>query len=213
MKFNELYLAQDDDYQELYFALSQIIDSEEVIEETIKVYQLGKAQDLLCAETALLKTGSFVIVDKVIQSNIKKRASARPKFDTKLRKALIAAKKLPDLKWRYDAHHIVAKDAKLARRAQEILFALGIDLDDPDNGVFLPKTEQDRRKGNLKKAYVHGGIHTKPYYANINFQIVEAFENNADKDDMKRTLRDIADELQRGTYPIYHYLPGAEDFA
>jgi hypothetical protein len=213
MKFNELYLSLDDDQQELYFALSEIIHDEEVIQETIKLYRLGKAQDLLCAEMTLLKTGSFTMVDNVIKSNIKKRASARPKFDTKLRKALIKANKLPDLIRQYEAHHIVAKDAKLARRAQEILFALGIDLDDPVNGVFLPKTERDKHKGTLKKAYVHGGIHTKAYYANVNLQIIETYENSVDKENMKRTLRDIADELQKGTYPIYHYLPGAEDFA
>ncbi len=51
------------------------------------------------------------------------------------------------------------------------------------------------------------------HYVNVNFQIIETYENSTDKEDMKRTLRDIADELQRGSYPIYHYLPGAEDFA
>lgn len=213
MKFRDLYLSMNDDQEELYFSLSKVIDDEEVVQEAIKVYQLGKAQDLRYAESILLKTGNLAMVDKIIEINIKKRAYARPKFDDKLRRALLKAKKLPDLVQQYDAHHVVAKSAKLARRAQEILFALGIDLDDPENGVFLPRSACDKEKGPLKSAYVHKNIHTNAYYANVNFHVVEAFENGAEKEDMKRVLRDIADELQRGTYPIHHYLPGAEDFA
>jgi hypothetical protein len=153
------------------------------------------------------------MVDKVLATNIKKRASARPMFDTKLRKALIKSKGLPDKVYAYEAHHIVAKNSTRAKRAKEILFALGIDIDDTDNGVFLPKDDVAKNKGNLKQAYIHGNLHTKPYYANVNFQIIEAFENGATKDDVKSLLRDIADDLRRGVYPIHHYMPGAEDYA
>lgn len=213
MDYNTLYSSFDDDSEELYLALSSVVNDEIVIREAIKNYQLGKAQDLRYAETALANGGSFSMVDKVIKSNIKRRQSARPGFDTKLRKALLKTKGLPDLANKYDAHHIVAKGSIRAKRAAEILFALGIDIDDPDNGVFLPKDEAARKKGALKNAYIHGKIHTKPYCANINFQVIEAFENGATKDEMKSLLRDIADELKQGIYPIHQYIPGAEEFA
>jgi len=43
--------------------------------------------------------------------------------------------------------------------------------------------------------------------------VVEAYENNATKEDMKKLLHDIADDLKRGVYPTYQYLPGAEAYA
>ena len=145
MKFNDLYLNANDDSEELYLALSSVISDELVLREAIKNYQLGKAQDLAYAESVLTKGGSFSMVDKVIGSNVKKRASARPYFDTKLRNALKKSKGLPDKKYPYEAHHIVAKSATRAKRAAEILFALGIDIDDPDKGVFLPKNERAKK--------------------------------------------------------------------
>lgn len=213
MDYNKLYSSFDDDTEELYLALSSVISDDQVIREAVKNYQLGRAQDLRYAETVMSNGGSFRMVDRVIKSNIRRRTSARPGFDLKLRRALQKKNALPDLTQKYDAHHIVAKGATRAKRAAEILFALGIDIDDPDNGVFLPKDEASKKNGVLKKAYIHGKIHTRPYYANVNFQVVEAFENGATTDEMKSLLREIADELQRGTYPIHQYIPGAEDFA
>lgn len=210
MKYNDLYSNIEDNSEELYLALSSVITDELVIRDAIKNYQLGKAQDLVYAETVIAKGGSFAMVDKVLGSNIKRRAASRPLFDTKLRKALIKRKGLPDKKYAYEAHHIVAKGDMRARRAVEILFALGIDIDDVDNGVFLPKDAKSKKHGTLKSAYIHGNIHTIPYYANINFQIVEAYANGASKEDVKSLLRDIADDLRRGIYPVYHFLPGAE---
>lgn len=212
MKYNDLYLGVEDNEEELYLALSSVISDELVVRDAIKNYKLGKAQDLVYAENLIAKGGGFAMVDKVLGTNIKRRASSRPMFDKKLRNALIKSKGLPDKEYAYEAHHIVAKGCTRAKRAKEILFALGIDIDDPDNGVFLPKHENAKKGGNLKQAHIHGNVHTKPYYANVNFQIIEAFENGATKDDVKSLLRDIADDLRRGIYPIHHYLPGAEDY-
>ncbi len=213
MKYNNLYSDIDDDGQELYLALSSIISDELVLREAIKNYQLGKAQDLIYAESVLSKGGSFAMVDKVVSTNIKKRAASRPTFDQKLRKALIKSRGLPDKKYSYHAHHIVAKDAARAKKTAEILSALGIDIDDVDNGVFLPKNDFAKNNVSLKNAYAHENIHTKAYYANVTFQVVEIFENGATKDDMKKLLRNIADDLRKGIYPIHQYLPGAEDYA
>jgi hypothetical protein len=151
-------------------------------------------------------------VDKIISTNIKKRASARRKFNSRLRKALVRCPGLPDAIYDCQAHHIVAKSCHRARKAAQILQALGIDLDDPSNGVFLPASETAKQNGPSKKAYIHNQIHTKPYYANVNFQVIQAYEQGAEKDDMKRLLRDIANDLKKGVHPIYQYIPGAERF-
>ncbi len=50
-------------------------------------------------------------------------------------------------------------------------------------------------------------------YANINFQIVSAYENGVDSEEMKRVLKDIGEDLQKGVYSVNQYLPGAEVYA
>lgn len=212
MSYEKLYFDIDDDPLELKYALKGVISDEKVINEAIKNYQLGRQQDLLYAEQALEKGSVFATVDKIIATNIKKRMAARAEFNGRLRKALIKSKGLPDVINSYDAHHIVAKNSQRSRRAVQILQALGIDLDDPANGVFLPSDAGSKRNGVLKGAYIHAQIHTKPYYSNINYQIVQAYEQGAEKEDMKRLLNDIARDLRRGVYPIHQYIPGAERF-
>lgn len=211
--FDQLYSEYDDEELEIKMALKSVIRDERVVNEAARLYQLGKSQDLIYAEQMLLTGSSFKTVEKTVKSNIKKRASARPTWDTKLRIALIKSKGLPDEFYKYDAHHVVAKGAKRAKQAAEILFALGIDIDDPDNGVFMPKNTVSKQKGAYQSAYIHNKVHTKPYYANVNFQVVTAFENGADKEEMKKILKDIKEDLINGVYPINQYIPGAEVFA
>ncbi|WP_086932006.1 AHH domain-containing protein [Agarilytica rhodophyticola] len=210
MAYDDLYMDMDDDYLELQFSLRQIISDQKIIDEAIKYYMTGLEQDLVYAESVLAKGGAFSTVNKLIAQRIGIRADARPNFTAKLRKALIVAKRRPDASYAYDAHHIVAKNEARANRAAKILKALGIDIDDPDNGVFLPSNDISKKHGNLKSAYVHNTIHTNIYYSNVNFQIIQAYENNATKDDMKEILQEIAEDLQLGVYPIYSYIPGAE---
>lgn len=218
MKFYELYLDYQDEELEVRMALESTGIDSKVAVEAAKAYQMGKAQDLVYAEQALAAGASFATVNKVIAGNIAKRAKARKAFDDKLRKALIKSGKLPDLANNYQAHHIVAKGAKRAKFAVDILQGLGIDIDDPANGVFLPESEKDKQKSSIQKAYVHNKVHTKPYYANVNYLIVRAFERNAHKSDnelkqvITKKLGQIADELRSGTFPLYHYIPGADTY-
>lgn len=214
--FNDLYLDYDDEELEIKMALQSVIRDEKVVNEAVKHYQMGKAQDLIYAEQQLAKGTMFNTVHKTITSNIKKRSKARPIFDNKLRTALIRAGKLPDLLHDYQAHHIVAKGDARAARAVQILKALGIDVDDPDNGIFLPATSADRRKGSLSKGYVHNKIHTNAYHANVTFHIVRLFEKGAHKSDSElkkdiiKKLQEIGHQLSTGVFPIHAYVPGAE---
>ena len=219
MKYDDLYIDYKDEELEVKMALESTGIDAKVAAQAAKQYQMGKAQDLVYAEQALASGANLGIVKKVISSNIAKRAKARPDFDDKLRKALIKAGKLPDLVHKYQAHHIVAKGARRARRAIHILKALGIDIDDPANGVFLPASEKDKRKGKLTSAFVHNQVHTNVYYANVTAEIVDLYEANLDKDkdiqrqEMKGLLREIGDQLKTGKYPLYAYIPNAERFS
>jgi len=214
--FNDLYLDYEDEELEVRVALEATGISPKVAAEAAKVYQLGKAQDLIYSERAIAAGASFNTVKKIVQSNIKKRTKARPEFDTKLRSALLKSRKLPDLVQAYQAHHIVAKGASRAHQAIAVLEALGIDIDDPNNGVFLPASDVDKKKGVLKKAYVHNTIHTKRYYANVTFEVLTQYGENAHKSEdeqktgMKKLLNRIGEQLTSGSYPINRYIPGAE---
>ena len=218
MKYDDLYLDYKDEELEVKMALESTGVDSKVAAEAARLYQMGKAQDLIYAEQALASGASFTTVNKIIAGNLKKRAEARPDFDDKLRKALIRAGKLPDLINKYQAHHIIAKGAKRAKFAIDILQALGIDVDDPANGVFLPATKEDKNKGAFNKAYVHNTVHTIPYYANVNYLIVRTFERNAHKSDNElkqaivKKLGQIANELRAGKFPLYNFIPGADTY-
>jgi hypothetical protein len=153
MSFMSLYASITDDADALYDELSSIISDKEVVRQAVIYYQQGKSQDLIFAERAIANGTPFAAVEKIITSNVRKRAGSRPKWDAKLRAALIKSKGLPDRKYDYEAHHIVAKCDKRAMPAAEILTALGIDVDDPCNGVFLPKDETSKKQGAMKGAY------------------------------------------------------------
>lgn len=217
--FDQLYSEYENEELEVKMALQTVINDEKVVNEAAKLYQMGRAQDLVYVEQQLAKGAFFGTVKKTISTNIKRRAESRPVFDGKLRHALVRANKLPDLKCDYQAHHIVAKGDVRAKRAVEILQALGIDIDDPNNGVFLPASEKDKSKGVLKKAYVHNRVHTKPYHANVTYLVVRLFERGANKsdnelrDDMIDKLQEIAYQLQVGKFPTQTYIPGAESYA
>jgi len=216
MAFDELYLDYQDEELEIRMALKSVINDDKVIKEAALYFQNGKAQDLMLAEQCLATGAVFNTVKILLKGNIKRRAKSRPDFDTKLRKALIKAKRLPDLIYNYEAHHIAAKADHRAKRTVEILEALGIDVDDIVNGVFLPKTEFDKRNGSRSKAYVHKPIHTDMYHANVAFEVIDRFEQTAHKSDeeakrdMIQLLQRIGKQLRNSTYPLYHFIPGAE---
>lgn len=219
MNFNSLYDNYIDDELDVRLALEATGIDPTIAAEAAKIYQQDKSQDFIFAERALAKGSSFATVKKSIESNIKRRANSRPRFDNKLRKALIQSKKLPDIVNSYHAHHIVPKGDRRSRQAVAILAALGIDIDDPANGVFLPANEESKKKGALRHAFIHTTIHTKPYHANISFQVVTLYQQTASmsktdqKTEMLELLDDIAEQLKNGSFPIYTYIPGAERFA
>ncbi|NJK32036.1 MAG: hypothetical protein HC927_06220 [Deltaproteobacteria bacterium] len=108
----------------------------------------------------------------------------------KLRRALGGANIAPG----YEAHHIVAKNAKRARPAKEVLDKFGIDLDSAINGVLLPGNKSLAKA--TGQAY-HKGLHTNAYYAAVNRLLGGATSKNG----AIRILKDIADQLSAGKIP------------
>jgi hypothetical protein len=83
-----------------------------------------------------------------------------------------------------DAHHIVARNARPADPARKVLERLGIGIDDPANGVFLPKAQ-------------HQHLHSPEYYTAIN----RALAGATTKSEAEEILRSIARKLDEGTFP------------
>ena len=106
-----------------------------------------------------------------------------------LRKNLInAGENVPD--YANAAHHIVAGSAKKASVARNILQKFGVDINDANNGVFLPTSN------NVSTAANHRGLHTNAYYEKVNTLLLSA----TSREDVLDILNDIKDDLINGTF-------------
>jgi hypothetical protein len=91
-------------------------------------------------------------------------------------------------------HHVVASTAKAAKPAADHLRALGIDINDPINGIFLPRNLQSP---NPTGAAVHSKVHTPAYYAKVNDMVLRA----RDAGEARAVLRYIRRQLAAGPWP------------
>ena len=80
------------------------------------------------------------------------------------------------------AHHIVASNATAAKQTVAILAASGIDINDADNGVFLPSSN-------------HSRMHTPEYYKKINDRL-----SGLKPSQVRAELRKIGEELKAQTF-------------
>jgi hypothetical protein len=78
------------------------------------------------------------------------------------------------------AHHVVAANAKAAADARAKLAEVGIDVNDPVNGVALPGS-------------FHRGIHTRAYYDALNARL----EDVKTRDEAIEVLREQANTLSQ----------------
>ena len=92
------------------------------------------------------------------------------------------------------AHHIVASTAKKAAPARQQLANFGIDINDVDNGVFLPRRVASP---NPTGASVHSRVHTNDYFEYVNDMMSAA--RNADE--ARDILTYIRGQLQAGYWP------------
>ena len=91
------------------------------------------------------------------------------------------------------AHHIVALNARGAKRSQKILARLGIGINEAANGVFLPAT---KASANPTGAAVHSTLHTSAYYEKV-YQALRVVKTRADAESV---LKGIRQDLLKGTF-------------
>lgn len=94
------------------------------------------------------------------------------------------------------AHHIVAGTASDAAEARGYLKAVGIDINDAENGVFLCM------KSDLCEGAIHAGGHSSAYYESVNSQLRDAFNSGTDlaskREKITEALDQIANDLIEG---------------
>ncbi|MBE5833865.1 MAG: hypothetical protein E7309_04435 [Butyrivibrio sp.] len=88
------------------------------------------------------------------------------------------------------AHHIVAGTAKGAKDAREILKKYKIDINDANNGVFLPTNRE------VDEGTYHPSMHTGDYYDKVTKELNKA----TSREECIEILNNIAEELQNGTF-------------
>ncbi|MCO1333140.1 AHH domain-containing protein [Microbulbifer sp. OS29] len=94
------------------------------------------------------------------------------------------------------AHAIVSGTHPAAKAARSILARWKIRIDDPGNGVFLPRDSRYIPHKELPLAKNHAQLHTHEYYLNV-FNMLSS--SNSEQE-CRLILRLIADQLRNGTF-------------
>ncbi|GAA1380874.1 AHH domain-containing protein [Catellatospora chokoriensis] len=91
-------------------------------------------------------------------------------------------------------HHMVASTSPKAAPARQQLANFGIDINDPRNGVFLPRGSASP---NPTGAAVHSKVHANVYYDTVNY-LMSGARNASEGTDV---LNYIRNQLQAGPWP------------
>lgn len=94
------------------------------------------------------------------------------------------------------AHHIVASNARSAERTRETLADLGIRINDPVNGVYLPLNSKCYEKYGFDKAQCHSSLHTEIYYVRVDSWI----QSSQTRHDVCKGLYKIKSLLLKGMF-------------
>lgn len=94
------------------------------------------------------------------------------------------------------AHAIVSGSHPEAMAARRILARWKIRIDDPDNGVFLPRDSRFIPHNELPKALDHAKLHTEEYYVNV----ASVLSQTTSEQGCRAALRIIGQKLQDGSF-------------
>jgi hypothetical protein len=92
------------------------------------------------------------------------------------------------------AHHIVASTSPKAASARALLKSFGMDINDADNGVYLPRGSASPNPSGMA---VHSRVHTNSYYDAVNEMM--SWARNAGE--ARDVLTYIKRQLQSGPWP------------
>lgn len=179
----------------------------------VNPYELRNAAILQEKKRLVLYKNGYTVKDatgRALEAEAAKNIRHGRKLGANMRKARPNETRPPNT----DAHHVVSAQHPLAMEARGILFRNGIGINDADNGTYLPSTAATRVK-ELPNAFPHQSVHTPEYYTNVNQDIRLAevvpilditqelrMAQSGGEVAIRKTLRDIAKDLQNGSYDI-----------
>lgn len=119
-----------------------------------------------------------------------------PADSEKLGKNMRASGK-PKPNYRWDAHHIISGGHTEAAALRAVIALLKLRIDDPNNGVWLPKRTADTGENPYPRAVPHSRIHRQNYYDWLN----ESLLHIRDLDTLTTTLNVIESMLLSAEFP------------
>lgn len=95
------------------------------------------------------------------------------------------------------AHHIVMSNSKDKRmkKLRDLFKKHGMDINDADNGIFLPRTVSDSINSGLP---AHSKMHSDAYKQ----AVYNRLKNKKSEAGVRQALTDIANEIRTGKIPI-----------
>lgn len=103
----------------------------------------------------------------------------------------------PKPNYRWDAHHIVSGSHNEAAALRGIIALLKLRIDDPNNGVWLPRRTADTGQNPYPRAVPHSRIHRQNYYDWLN----ESLLHIRDLSTFITTLNVIENMLLTANFP------------
>lgn len=182
----------------------EIIKQEELLEGLMSLTDgnIGLSHQLL--KKVIKKTEYEVKTTlKEIEGNIDRETrNARRRATYALNRNIHLSSKHPSKPANTAAHHIAALSDPRAKRALEILLSWGIDFNDEVNGIYMPRFIKHVPHSSMPNATAHSQVHTDQYHANVFIVLTRVDSAASSKQDIINALREIAIDLQAGTFPI-----------
>ncbi len=182
----------------------ELIEQEELLEGIMLLTNnnLGLSHQLL--EQVIKKTTSEVQkILKELEKNIDvEKRRAKRKANRTINKNMRLSANHPTKPLFTAAHHLVAWNDPRAEKALRILMKWGISPHNEVNSVYLPLHEKHTPHKDIPNAIAHSKIHTGFYHINVTTVLVTVDIPSATRDDIIEALREIAEDLQDGSFPI-----------
>lgn len=106
---------------------------------------------------------------------------------------------------------MVAAQAAAAQAARDVLARFGIDVDDAENGVFLPG-DSTRPNPDGRTLHRGDGVHSTRYYAEVNSLLARARGRQDVVEALEFLAHDLRGDATRGGEPSVETLPLGDSF-
>ncbi|WP_444995616.1 AHH domain-containing protein [Aliikangiella sp. IMCC44359] len=101
----------------------------------------------------------------------------------------------------FEPHALISGNHPQARAARIILARLGIRIDMPINGVWLPNFKRNVPHKIMPNAPAHRTVHTGQYYRNVVILLQHNLTQSNPRKEVIKTLKKLNERVQQGQFP------------